>query len=125
MQNLPSFILVLLICTGLSGCKGPVRSITFFTAGNCAECQSFIEGALTAEKGIHSAKWDFASSQLSVEYDPRKWDESGIQEKVAGAGFQTQFFDAAPAARSNLPECCHELINRKLERANPHSLPHE
>ncbi|MFK7923993.1 MAG: hypothetical protein AB8H47_18690, partial [Bacteroidia bacterium] len=65
---------------------------------------------------IAAAKWDSKTSVLSVSYDINRLSEDDIQQKISEAGFNTQFYDANPEVRAQLPACCRESIDKRLER---------
>jgi copper chaperone CopZ len=103
------------------GCQAP-QQISFFTEGNCMECEALITAALASTPGVKEAQWDMETSLTTVRYNPGKTDPDQIQEAVAEAGFVTQLFPPNEENRATLPACCRQQINRQLKQnqANPH-----
>lgn len=100
----------------LFACGGAQTEGRFFVEGACEECKDLIEASLVDTEGIAASQWDSKTSILSVSYDVNRLSEDDIQQKISDAGFNTQFFDANPEARDQLPACCRESIGKRLER---------
>ena len=103
----------------LGGCSG-TEQVTFFTEGNCPECEALIVAALEAAEGIQEVSWNMETSLTTVAYSPHKTDPERIQEIVAEAGFVTQLFPPNEEKRAALPECCRQQIDRKLRQKEVH-----
>jgi copper chaperone CopZ len=112
-----SFLFFLLL-SALISCQAPVET-TFFVEGACEACQPLIEQAVEGVDGVKTASWDYETSLLTVVYQPGEAGEEPLQQAIAAAGFETQFYPADPAARSQLPACCQEAIDRRLRRIEP------
>ncbi len=105
----------------LASCGGNWQKAQFFAQGNCEACKALIEASLDDQPGIDSVGWDFASSLITVKYDPAKTTPDHLQQAIAKKGFETQFYPADAAAQKALPACCQEAINRKLKsNQSPH-----
>jgi copper chaperone CopZ len=102
----------------LTSCAESTKT-RFYVEGNCMECKEIIEAKVNEIQGIDSVGWDFESSLLIVKYFASKVAPDMIQQHVAKAGFDTQFYPADTDARNQLPACCQEPINRKLKRYEP------
>ena len=103
----------------LSSCAS-TEQVSFFTEGNCPECEALIVASLASTEGVKTVRWDLESSQTTVVYHPGKTDPDQIQEAVAQAGFVTQLFPPDEAARAALPACCRQQIDRKLRQREGH-----
>lgn len=105
----------------LGGCSS-TEQVSFFTEGNCLECEALIVATLEAAEGIQEVSWNMETSLTTVAYSPNKTDPERIQEIVAEAGFVTQLFPPNEEKRTTLPECCRQQIDRQLKQnqVNPH-----
>ncbi|MEM7659099.1 MAG: heavy-metal-associated domain-containing protein [Bacteroidota bacterium] len=121
-QTLALGLMLASLLLGLSACGRTVET-NFYVEGACEACQEIIEQRLLELPAVSLAEWSFASSQVRVIFNASEIDPDKLQAYVSEAGFQTTFFDANPAARSQLPSCCQEVLQRKLEQpqADPHS----
>ena len=54
---------------------------------DCASCSAAIEKTVMQLSGVASAKANFASGELLVDYDPRQATPQGIRKKVEQAGY--------------------------------------
>lgn len=82
--------------------------------GNCEMCKSRIEKALKAE-GISKADWNIESKMLTITYDSHKISLDQIQQKVAGAGHDTEKFRAENKTYDKLPGCCRYQREKEKE----------
>jgi hypothetical protein len=115
---LRTLLFAAVVCILLPACSEP-ETEDFFVEGNCGACAPIIEAAALEVSGVKSARWDSASSMLSVTFRPGRADLDAIQVAVAGKGFATQFYPADSSARRNLPACCQEVIDHRLQPATP------
>lgn len=107
--------LFLLLFLSLTACESPTN-ISFFTEGNCPECEGHIIEALTSQEGVREVSWDMESSKTTVSYYASEIDSDQIQEAIAAAGFVVQLFPPNEETRANLPACCRQQIDRKLKQ---------
>lgn len=110
-----SFLSIVLLWS----CEQEQKTVQFFAGGNCADCQSHIENSLTEVTGVVSATWNLETSLIEVVYRPGKVAPEALQEQVAKAGFETQFYPADEQARTQLPDCCQSMIDHQLKRVQP------
>jgi Cu+-exporting ATPase len=54
---------------------------------DCAACAITIDGDLEEQKGITSAKTNYAKAQTEVEFDPTKISEKEILSVIKKAGY--------------------------------------
>ncbi len=104
-----------LLCTAC----GESTKTSFFVQGNCLDCKPIIESKIQELPGIDSVGWDFESSMLTVKYFASEIAPDMLQQELAKAGFDTQFYPAEAEARKALPSCCQQEIDRKLKRDEP------
>jgi periplasmic mercuric ion binding protein len=108
-----------LLLSCLLGCQSPAET-TFYVEGACEACQPLIEQAVQAVPGVEEAQWDYETSLLTVTYQPGEEGEEPLQQAIAQAGFETQFYPADGPARAQLPACCQQPIERRLKQNDPH-----
>lgn len=89
---------------------------TFTVSGVCALCKKRIEEAARG-KGVQSATWDIDSKKLTLVYDPSRTSVEKVQERIAGAGHDTELKKADDAVYKKLHECClyRDLEQQELE----------
>lgn len=107
-MKLKHILLMLAAVTAISSAyiKPPKRAtISFHVSGNCNMCKERIENALD-KPGIYKASWDVSSKQLTVTYNPRKYEEIQLHNLVASAGHDTEKVKANEQVYADLPECC-------------------
>lgn len=107
--------LFLLLLLSLTACESPTN-ISFFTEGNCPECEELIAASLADQEGVISVNWDIESSKTTVSYYANQTDPDQIQEAIAAAGFVVQLFPPNEEKRASLPACCRQQIDRKLKQ---------
>jgi hypothetical protein len=73
--------------------------------GNCGSCKEHIETAALSA-GATTADWNKTSKLLVVSYNATKTSNTKIQEKIAGAGYDTQDKKAKEADYKKLDKCC-------------------
>ncbi|MEO0470085.1 MAG: heavy-metal-associated domain-containing protein [Bacteroidota bacterium] len=111
------FILSMLL---LYSCESPEKTMSFFVEGNCETCQSYIQQSALEVAGVNTAQWQYDKSELTIHFNPDKTDAESVMLALSEAGFNSQFFDADPAARKSLPACCQEAIDRALKSTGGH-----
>jgi len=74
--------------------------------GNCGMCETRIEDATNALKGVQSADWDVDTKMLKVEFNEVSVELSGIHKAIAGVGHDTDLEKAEDAVYSELHSCC-------------------
>src|SRR4249919_1867449 len=85
--------------------KYPLDSIvTFKVYGNCEICKDRIEKAAKG-RGVMSAIWDVDAKLLSLDYDPSITSPGKVQQRIAGAGHDTQLKKAKDFVYNELPDC--------------------
>ncbi|MFK7972046.1 MAG: cation transporter [Bacteroidia bacterium] len=104
-------LMLLIVACG----PGPKRA-SFFTQGNCPECEALIIEALEGQKGVDSVGWDFEMGLTVVKFHPDKVLPDQLQQHLAASGFSTQFYPADTLEAKKLPACCQEAVSRKLKR---------
>lgn len=79
---------------------------TFKVSGNCGMCKSTIEKAAKSA-GVTYADWNKDTKILTVRYTSTSTNAAKVQEKIAGAGYDTPSAKAKQADYDKLPACCH------------------
>ena len=79
---------------------------TFEVKGNCGMCQTRIEKAAKAIKGVTSARWNKNSGELALVYDNKQTTPEKVQEALAKAGHDTGKYKADQKTYNALPACC-------------------
>ena len=74
-------------------------------AGNCGMCKKTIEKS-AKEAGATYALWNKDSKVLTVKYNSASTSKTKIEQKIAGAGYDTPDFKASEEAYSKLDGCC-------------------
>lgn len=86
--------------------------------GSCDACKKTIERAARAG-GASYARWDMESKMLKVSYDIQDANSQKIQQRIAGAGFDTPLVKAAHKAYEQLETCCrYERIHTDAASAD-------
>jgi membrane fusion protein, copper/silver efflux system len=83
-----------------------LKSEEFMVYGNCGMCETRIEDATNALKGVQSADWDVDTKMLKVEFNEVSVELSGIHKAIAGVGHDTDLEKAEDAVYSELHSCC-------------------
>lgn len=109
MKNFIGVSCLLLVL--LAGCRER-QLATFYVEGSCVECEALIREAMSEVSGADFEGWDMATSQARVQFSGLAEDLDRIQEAIAAAGFETQYFSANPDARAALPACCQQASSR-------------
>ncbi len=82
-----------------------VKKESIKVAGVCGMCKSKIEKAAKTA-GASYALWSEDSKMLMVKYSSASTNSAKIQEKIAGAGYDTPKYKATEEAYNGLHECC-------------------
>ena len=61
---------------------------------HCASCVAMVERSLKKQEGVNSASVNYASEKVTIDYDPKKIDEQGMQKAVKNAGYELLVPDA-------------------------------
>lgn len=109
----------LLALLWLAGCQGDPAEMSFFTEGNCAQCGALIQEALAEQEGVASVDWSFETSLTTVAYYPDEIGEETMHQVLAAAGFRTGYYEPDTTARKQLPACCREPVERRLQQQLP------
>lgn len=59
------------------------------TGMTCTTCAATVEKALAEKKGVVRARVNFASGDVSLEYDPTQVDLASIKDTISGVGYGT------------------------------------
>ena len=103
----------------LMSCQSSLTEAAFFTEGSCAACAARVEKALSNHPGLEQMRWDQENQMTLVLYHADKTSLEDLQQKVADAGFNTQYFDANPASRDTLLACCEVPSERRSLPSHP------
>jgi periplasmic mercuric ion binding protein len=99
-----SFFMLLMAAANFSFGQA-VKKESFKVAGNCGMCKSKIEKAAKTA-GASYALWNKDSKMLTVKYSSASTNTAKIQEKIAGAGYDTPKYKATSEAYRGLDDCC-------------------
>jgi copper chaperone CopZ len=103
-------LLPLLVCLFCLSAAAPAQEpkpvqATFKAAGNCGQCKTRIEKALTIE-GVTGVSWNKRTQKVTVEFLSPPLTADSLQRRVAAAGHDTEKFRATDSTYSRLPNCC-------------------
>jgi outer membrane receptor for ferrienterochelin and colicins len=87
------------------------KTEVFKVYGTCEQCKRRIETVLN-NYGLYKANWNIESKMLTVSYDSARFSKSGIEQRLAMAGHDTEDFPATEDAYKSLPKCCYYERNR-------------
>ncbi len=90
------------------------KTETFKVYGNCEMCQENIEGALKKKDGVLKRTWSPETKMLTVTYDPSKITLTGIKQKVADVGYDTDEIHAKDEVYNSLHKCCQYERAKKV-----------
>ncbi len=76
------------------------------TSAVCTTCKQKIEHDLSFAKGVKMSTLDLPSKILTVEYDPRKTNETEIKKAITLIGYDADELKADAKAYKKLPACC-------------------
>ena len=99
-----TLVVLSFICLEVSA-DNPVKA-TFKVWGNCGMCQTKIEKAANAVKGVKSAKWNMSTHQMTVKFDSSVTSIDAIQKAIAAVGYDTVKYKADDAVYKKLHGCC-------------------
>lgn len=72
----------------------------------CGMCESRIEKAVKALKGIASVTADAEANRVIVTYNPKSVSRSAIEKGIAGVGYDAGETPTTAAAQAKLHGCC-------------------
>lgn len=107
------FALMLVVVASTAAFAQEVADTTFRVAGNCSQCKTRIEKAVTIQ-GVKFARWNKSTKMLRVAYQTGTVTVDSLQRRIAAVGHDTGTYTAPDAVYSGLPECC-------LYRDNAHT----
>ncbi len=79
---------------------------TFWVNGICDMCQTRIQKAALATKGVKMANWHIESKTLTVIYNQKKCSIMDIKQNIAAVGHDSKDVRATDEAYNNLHFCC-------------------
>ena len=79
---------------------------SFKVWGKCDMCQEKIEDTTNDIEGVKFGRWSIASKTITVKYDPSQTSTEKIQKVIAGAGYDTELYNAKDEDYNNLHFCC-------------------
>lgn len=83
-----------------------IKTESFKVFGNCSQCKSRIEKAMTS-MNVYKANWSIETNILTVSYDSLKLSKTQLSKKLASVGHDTEEFQADENTYKSLPECCY------------------
>jgi mercuric ion binding protein len=104
MKMLKIFFVAAICISSVAAYAQKTRTESFTVAGECGTCKKKIEKA-ARDAGATYAAWDMHSKILKLTYNAGT-DVSTIQQRIAGAGYDTPKFKATDAAYNSLDKCC-------------------
>ncbi|MFC2111139.1 heavy-metal-associated domain-containing protein [Bacteroidota bacterium] len=82
------------------------KTDTITVNGACGMCETRIEKATQAVKGVTKADWSSKTQQLIVTYDETKTEINKIHEAVSKVGHDTELMKADDKTYNALHGCC-------------------
>ena len=107
--------IVLTASVSFAQTKPAPKSESIKVWGNCGMCKTTIEKA-AKDAGASAAVWNKTTKMLKITYLESATSNGKIQEKIAGAGYDTKDQTAPDAVYNELPECCQ--YERKAAKKN-------
>ena len=104
MKMLKIFFVAAICISSVAAYAQKTRTESFTVAGECGTCKKKIEKA-ARDAGATYAAWDMHSKILKLSYNAGT-EVSTIQQRIAGAGYDTPKFKATDAAYNSLDKCC-------------------
>ena len=83
-------------------------SLVIRTSAVCDMCEETIESNLIYEKGVKSVDLDLATSEVKVDYDPRKTSPDKIRTALTKLGYYADDLPGDEKAYRDLPDCCQK-----------------
>ncbi len=81
------------------------KSETINVSGNCGMCKKKIEAAALSG-GATAATWNKDTKVLTITYNTATTNTANIEQKIAGAGYDTQDVKATDQNYYKLDKCC-------------------
>lgn len=97
------------------------KTESFKVAGECGMCKKKIEKS-AKEAGATYAAWNQTTKVLTVKYNSQSSNAAKIQQKIAGAGYDTPGFKASDEAYNSLDGCCQydrEAVKKDMSCCGP------
>lgn len=105
MKNmLFTLVAVLFATAGFAQNKNAKETVE--VKGHCDRCKTRIEKAAFGVKGVKDAKWDAATTQLTVVLDENKTSMEEVEKAVVNVGHDTANLRADDQVYTNLHHCC-------------------
>jgi hypothetical protein len=98
-----SLLLALASCT--LAVAQEVSETEFHVAGNCSQCKTRIEKAVTI-KGVKFARWNKSTKMLKVALVTGAVTTDSLQRRLAAVGHDTEAYKANDDVYGSLPACC-------------------
>ena len=99
-----SLLFVIASCTMAAG--QDVAESEFRVAGNCSQCKSRIEKAVTTVQGVKFARWNKSTKMLKVALVTGTVTVDSLQRRIAAVGHDTDTYKATDEVYGSLPACC-------------------
>jgi len=99
------FALTLIIIASAAAVAQEVADTTFRVAGNCSQCKTRIEKAVSIQ-GVKFARWNKSTKMLRVAYQTGTVTVDSLQRRLAAVGHDTGTHTAPDAVYKELPACC-------------------
>lgn len=91
----------------------------------CDMCKETLETELPFVKGVHKVAVDLNTSEIAVDYNPKKIDKQGVRLAISKLGYSADDVPADQKAFAKLPACCQkEGCGQKKEAKNEHEDMH-
>jgi hypothetical protein len=113
MKTLPAVLLSMLFIPFVARSQEAATiEATFKAAGNCGQCKTRIEKALSIE-GVKEALWNKRTHSVTVAFTSPPLTLDSLQQRVAAVGHDTEKFRAADSVYTALPACCRYRETKK------------
>jgi hypothetical protein len=100
-----AFALMLVVLASAAAIAQEVADTTFRVAGNCSQCKTRIEKAVSIQ-GVKFARWNKSTKMLKVAYQTGAVTVDSLQRRLAAVGHDTGIHTAPDAVYKDLPACC-------------------
>ena len=118
MKTKSIYMLVVLMIISITTVVGQeTKTEKFKVYGNCGMCESRIEKAVNALKGVKSADWDSETKMIEVKFDESKIKLEEIHKAIAKVGHDTDLAKADDKVYNGLHGCCK--YERSVEPVKP------
>jgi len=104
-------VLSCLLVVGLSAQEEKNNDLAYMVVKSttvCNMCKETIETEMPFVKGVHKATVDLKSSEIAVDYNPKKIDKEGVRVAISKLGYQADDVPADQKAFAKLPDCCQK-----------------